>query len=1177
MVDLTENSLHTLKERYLRKDSDGNVIETPEQLFKRVSSSICDTSELEKRMFNHLCNLDFLPNSPTLMNAGTDMSQLSACFTIEIKDNLTSIFDGVKHTVLIFQTGGGVGATFEHIRPKGSHVKSTQGVASGPISFMSNYNVATETIKQGGRRRGAFMALLKDSHPDILEFIECKDKGNTLSNMNISVSITDKFMKCVEDDLDWNLEFDRKIYKTVKARDIFNKIVEHAHYCGDPGVVFIDTINKDNRGEWISQVNPCVTKDTWIMTTEGAKQVNDLIIEKGYGNFNPIINGYSRNSLFGNLYLSKGFFSTGIKDVYRIKTFEGYEIRLTSEHLIVTLEDNDKFHTHLKRVSDLKINDYLDINNHKNINKWEGKYNEREGYLIGSLIGDGHISSDGTIYLSTWGEYDGIKNVRNIIEKYSKEFPTRSDFKGWIHIKRENENDINRHYTMKCHFLNEICVMLGLKYGNEINKVVTPHIEKTSSNFYKGFIKGFFDTDGTVNVNLEKGSSIRLSQSNFESLQSVQRMLLRIGIYSTIYKNRNTESKTMMPDGKGGYKEYNRKDLHELVIANNNIKLFYDKIGFNDTNKMNKVKEILDNYKRNMNEQIYSAKIIEIVKEEAEDVYDCKIEDIHMFDGNGFILHNCSEQPLLPYESCNLGSIRISNFVRYMNGSVLTLIDWDMLKKCVYDAVEFLDLVIDNNNFSETIMKEIPQLKERTLETRKIGLGIMGWADALILLNIQYNSEEACHLAEDLMKFIHEHALEKSVELAKIKGAFPKFDEYYPDNGKHGNKYYMPMRNANLTTIAPTGTISVIANCSSGIEPVYSIVYKRNLKNTIGKDLYEINSLFLKIAKERNFYSEDLIKKISNNHGSVQNITEVPEDVRKLFVTAHDISYKEHIKMQASFQKHTQSGISKTINLPNNATIDDVYNSYILAWKLGCKGVTVYRDGSKEHQVFTIENKKIELQNEAKDIDDLEPRPEILPALVFIKRTGCSTLFITPTKMWDKDAALEGFLNKSTERGGCLGLQDGIAITLSVYNRYLEAINHQHAKNALRIVTHHLMKKTCRPSELAIERQNQKISRGEKIKRKIDSLSCPNAIAQCFQYMLDHNIQVLVDGKIPDFKNNVINDELNTEILESIKTVKVEEVKSDNYKKCPECGNKTIRQEGCMNDTCVVCGWGGCL
>ncbi len=787
MVNLTENSLHVLKERYLRKNKKGNVVETPEQMFERVVNAICDTPELKNRILNYLKNLDFLPNSPTLMNSGTDMSQLSACFTIEIKDNLKSIFDGVKHTALIFQTGGGVGATFEHIRPKGSIVKSTQGVASGPISFMSNYNIATETIKQGGKRRGAFMAILSVSHPDIFEFIDCKDKGNTLSNMNISVSITDEFMKCVEDDLNWNLFFDGKNYKTVKAKDIFNKLVEHAHYCGDPGVLFIDTINRNNKGEWIEQVNPC------------------------------------------------------------------------------------------------------------------------------------------------------------------------------------------------------------------------------------------------------------------------------------------------------------------------------------------------------------------------------------------------SEQPLLPYESCNLGSIKISNFVKDKK------IDWNSLKNCIFDVVEFLDLIIDNNNYSDIILEEIPQIKQKTLETRKIGLGLMGWADALIFLNISYNSDEAYNLAEKTMKFIHECAFIKSVELAKTKGSFPKFKEYYLNNDS------IPLRNANLTTIAPTGSLSVIANCSSGIEPIYSIVYKRNLKNTIGKDLYEINDMFLKMAKERNFYSEELIEKISNNNGSIQSISEIPEDIRKLFVTAHDISYKEHIMMQSSFQKYTQSGISKTINLPNSATVSDVYNSYIFAWKSGCKGVTVYRDGSKEHQVFTSGDSKDKQVFEAstvenigdmggdmgyiskiRPIDDLTIRPDILPALSFTKKTACNTLFfnITHYGRCEKDA-LESFIDTN---GGCLAMRNGIAITISVYQRILETISPEFARRALEIVTQHLIGVSCPACTNKMIMEKQNIS---KIRHPVDSISCPSALGKVLEFMLTHKIETTIDGvplKFDDIKAN-----------KNIIGLK-EKIGSDiDCKKCPECGSQTIRQEGCMNDTCIVCGWGGCI
>lgn len=763
MLNLTENSLHVLKERYLRQDEKGNVIETPEQLFERVSNSICDTPELKERILKRLINLDFLPNSPTLMNAGTNMSQLSACFAIEIKDSLISIFNGVKHTALIFQTGGGVGATFEHIRPKGTRVKSTQGVASGPISFMANYNTVTEAIKQGGKRRGAFMAILNVSHPDIFEFINCKDKGNTLSNMNISVSVTNEFMNAVEKDLDWSLHFnnkgDDKVYKILKAKEIFNMIVQHAHYCGDPGLIFIDTVNKDNKGEWMEQTNPC------------------------------------------------------------------------------------------------------------------------------------------------------------------------------------------------------------------------------------------------------------------------------------------------------------------------------------------------------------------------------------------------SEQPLLPYESCNLGSIRLSNFVK--DGKI----DWISLKDCIFDAIEFLDLVIDNNNYSDIILEEIPQIKQKTLETRKIGLGVMAWADALILLNIQYNSNEAYNLAEEIMKFIHDCAYIKDVELAKSKGAFPKFREYYPENDS------IPIRNANLTTIAPTGTISVIADCSSGIEPIYAVVYKRNLKDTIGKDLIEINPIFLRIAKERGFYSDVLIERISNNHGSIQNMVEVPEDIKKIFVTAHDVLFTEHIKMQASFQKYTQSGISKTLNMSNSATIDDVYNAYILAWKSGCKGITVYRDGCKEHQVLSLSNEVPSLMSAPL------PRRRYKDHVAIIREIESACGVTYNGISFDIYGQMEDFPINSG-KGGCIASQEAIGRSVSTMLRN---------KISPEIIIKQYHRVKC---NACLTKDEFYVKDEDKHTKFIGIYSCADGISRHMRDYYDTDIEkelIQLQKKVhAKFNVENVNDNLFEDTINSYKNIK-----NESIKRCKECGSINIDNTKC--NTCMDCGASKCI
>ncbi len=573
---LTVNALEVLKKRYLLRNEKGEIIETPDKMFRRVAENVADVDRMygedskksEEEFYKIISRLEFLPNSPTMFNAGAPLGQLSACFVLPVEDSLESIFTAVKNTALIEQSGGGVGFDFSKLRPNGDIVKSTKGVASGPVSFMRVFDTVTDVIKSGGKRRGAMMAILRVDHPDILEFITIKTKSNMLTNFNVSVAITDDFMKAVENDKEYNLINPRtkKPVKKLKARYVWNLIVENAWKCGDPGVVFIDEINRHNP---------------------------------------------------------------------------------------------------------------------------------------------------------------------------------------------------------------------------------TPGIGRIES-----------------------------------------------------------------------------------------------------TNP-------------------------------------------------------CGEATLLAYESCNLGSINLSRMINKNNE-----IDWNKLKKTLHLAVHFLDNVIDANRFP------LPEIEKITKANRKIGLGIMGFAELLIKLRIPYDSDEAVELGEKIMKFISENAKEKSEQIGMKRGSFPNFEK----STWHGK--YKTMRNATVTTIAPTGSLSIIAGSSSGIEPLFAVSFMRNVLE--GTRLFEVNPIFERIAKERGFYSAELLEKIAKD-GSLQNIKEIPKDVRRIFVTALDIKPEWHVKMQAAFQKNTDNAVSKTINLPNNSKIPDVKKVYEIAWKLKCKGITVYRYGSKPEQVLyigKIKNKFVSAESE---------------------------------------------------------------------------------------------------------------------------------------------------------------------------------------------------------------------
>ncbi|MBU5537331.1 MAG: vitamin B12-dependent ribonucleotide reductase [Candidatus Aenigmatarchaeota archaeon] len=567
------NAIKVLQRRYLARDENGNVIETPSQLFKRVAKAIAsvekqygksekEIKKIEEQFYHMMANQEFMPNTPCLVNAGRPLGQLAACFVIPVEDSLESIFDALKLTAIIHKSGGGTGYNFSHLRPTGDVVKTTGGVASGPVSFMKIFDEATNQIKQGGVRRGANMGILNVDHPDILEFITVKSDGKTLSNFNISVAVTDEFMKAVEKNKEYQLINPRtgKVVKRLNASEVFDLIVYNAWKTGDPGLIFLDEINRKNP---------------------------------------------------------------------------------------------------------------------------------------------------------------------------------------------------------------------------------TAHLGKIES-----------------------------------------------------------------------------------------------------TNP-------------------------------------------------------CGEQPLHPYEECDLGSINVSKLVKNKK------INWKRLKELVWLGVRFLDNIIDANKYPDK------RIEETSKANRRIGLGVMGFAEFLIKLGIPYNSEKALKAAEKLMKFIEKEADEASQQLGKEKGNFPNFKGSLWD--KKGYKY---RRNATVTTIAPTGTISILAGCSSGIEPLFAVAFVRNVME--GTRLLEVTPTFEEIARKRKFYSSELLAKIAET-GSVQNIPEVPEDVKKLFVTALDIEPEWHVRMQATFQRFTENAVSKTVNLREDATPEDVRKAYMLAWKLKCKGITVYRYGSKENQVLTIGSLEKEL------------------------------------------------------------------------------------------------------------------------------------------------------------------------------------------------------------------------
>lgn len=949
---LSPNATIVLEKRYLAKNEKGEVIESPEDMFSRIAKYIAsadflygktadDVARAATEFYEVMVGLEFMPNSPTLMNAGRPLGQLAACFVLPVEDSMDGIFDSIKNMALIHKSGGGTGFSFSRLRPKNDMVRSTAGVSSGPVSFMRIFNTATETVKQGGTRRGANMAILDVTHPDILEFITAKEDSTSLTNFNISVALTDSFMKAVENDEDYDLVNPRTgapVWR-LSAREVFALIVKKAWQNGEPGIVFIDTINEHNPLKKIGRIestNPCVAGDTWVHTDNGPSKAVELTGKP----FMARIDGKGFASA------REGFFKTATKQVYRVKTTEGFTIRVTFDHPVLCVRKKTRYslETVWKAAGDLRPGDSVVLNDHRNNSQWPGKGGREEGYLLGLRIGNGTLIQDKAV------------------------IPV------WMEERHEG--------------------------------IMEEALEKTSSDFYSGFLRGFFDTGGSVQGSMRKGASIGLSQSNLERLEALQRMLLRLGIVSKIVRGRRKKWVTLLPDGRENQKAYSTRARHELIISGENIQRFADVVGFSHGKKKAKLASTLELYKRRLNRERFIARVESIAPDTVEDVYDVRIPGAHLFDANGVKVHNCGEQPLLPYESCNLGSINLTCVLSRHNGGYA--VDYEKLKKLTRTAVHFLDNVIDLNRYP------LSDIGDTTRANRKIGLGVMGFADMLIRLGIPYDSDEAVTLAGEIMAAIQEESKAASRELAKERGAFPNFER--SDYAVRGEE---PLRNATTTTIAPTGTISIIADTTSGIEPIFALAFVRNVLDN--DSLVEVNPFFEEMARREGFYSDDLMKRIARE-GSVAEIDEVPADIRKVFVTAHDISPEAHVEIQAAFQRHVDNAVSKTVNFPHSATVEDIERVYTLAYRLGCKGVTVYRDGSRENQVLEVKRGDEAAVSDGVPGRHITPRPrnEVTWGSTRKMTTGCGALYVTINE--DERGLFEVFATMG-KSGGCAASQ----------------------------------------------------------------------------------------------------------------------------------------------------------
>lgn len=1108
-TNLTPNALTVLKRRYLRKDSEGRIVESPEKMFRRVADAVAaaeriydakaDVEALADQFYEALANVDFLPNSPTVMNAGTEIGQLSACFVLPIDDDMSSIFDAVKSTALIHQSGGGTGFSFSRLRPAGDVVRSTGGIASGPVSFMRVFDTSTDVIKQGGRRRGANMGILRVDHPDIVEFITCKEQEGGFANFNISVAVTDAFMQAVKADAEYDLINPRtgQVTKRLKARAVFDKIVEMAWGNGEPGLIFIDRINAANPTPHVGQIestNPCITGGSWVLTDEGPAQVAGALGRPMH------------LALHGEFYetTSDGFFRTGVKPVVAIRTDRGYRLMATPDHLVrvATAVTRKRVHTEWKAAGDLQPGDKLVLSDNRGL-VWEGPGTFEHGYLLGLLVGDGTLKSEGDV-ISVWGHGEGDQSVLAAAEAAAQTLPHRVDFAGFQKVIEDREE-----HRLRLAALRDLAAEFGLEPGS---KRITSQLERTGYDFHRGFLRGLFDADGSVQGTQAKAVSVRLWQADLGNLEAVQRMLHRLGIASTIYANRKPEGEKALPDGRQGQRMYHVQAGHELVISCDNLAVFAEVVGFANVEKQAALLSRLQMYRRDLNRERFVASVTEVMTLGEQEVFDVQVPGVNAFDANGIHVHNCGEQPLLPYESCNLGSINVGHMVT-ADGQI----DYDKLGRTVALAVRFLDNVIDVNRYP------LPQIAELTRANRKIGLGVMGFADMLVRLGVAYDSLDGVRVAEEVMSFIQERARRASITLAERRGPFPSFGGSALEQA--GSP---PVRNATVTTIAPTGSISIIANCSSGIEPYFALAFARHVLDN--DRLIEIIPLFEEVAHARDFYSPELLEKVAES-GSVQHVEGIPPDVQHIFVTAHDIAPDWHIRMQAAFQKFTDNAVSKTINFPYQATQADVRQAYLLAYDLGCKGLTIYRDGSRQVQVLTKGTTEKTTVSGTDGHRSPRPRPSVTWGATEKIALGCGqTLYVTVNE--DEQGLFEVFATMG-KSGGCMASHSealGRLISLSLRS----GLDTQAILRQLRGIR-------C---PAPVWRNGTRI------------LSCADAIGQAIE--------------------QYINDKENKPSgpAQDKPSIPVSKIIAGTCPECPECGSLLEFSEGCV--VCRACGYSQC-
>jgi len=946
----------------------------------------------------------------------------------QVGDSVESIWAHAGEVVTALLAGDDLLLDLSGLRAEGTPVNGSGGSSSGPSSFavevFDNFArwaglggasfagpVATlryvfaptlRVIRQGGTRRGAGMATISITHPDVHDFITSKDLDREqtegdISTFNISVLVSDEFMQTAQAE---------------GPQGVLWEIAQHAWQTGEPGLIYVDRINEFNPmraslGE-IKSTNPCVTADTWVMTHQGARQVADLVDR----DFCAVVDGVAFPLE------SRGFFLTGTKPVVKLRTVEGFDMRLTRDHRVKRVTSRTRYRVDSEwcEAGALRPGDEVVLTNQRGAQPWSGRGNAEQGWLLGMLVGDGTFYADkgGLACLDLWGDERAAMAERAMAA-------LRSPGMG---IGRLWRTEAEQKTRLASDALTRLATEFGIARGA---KTVTDEIERASSAFYAGFLQGLFDADGSVQGSQAKGVSVRLAQSDGAMLQRVQRMLARLGIISTLYPERRPAGEREMPDGRGGAKAYPIKAQHELVIANDNLLRFAESVGFGVAAKRDRLHEAIGSYAREVNRERFVATVRSVDDDGVEDVYDVTVAQVHAFDANGIVAHNCGEIPLFPGEPCDLGAINLAAYVQ-TQGVGMAGFDTESFREDVGSTIRFLDNVLEVNKFA------LEDNREMSLYLRRLGLGIMGLADALIRMGYRYDSDEGRAAVSQMINELREAATTASRGLDEERGPFPAFAESSLANAR---------RNVALLTVAPTGTTSMLMGVSSGVEPIFAPFIYRKIGSSYAaliaplfRELLERHAPTAGFAKGGGWDWEKVVEAVQENHGSVQGLDFVPDDVKAVLVCAHDIAPVDHVKMQGVVQTAFDAGgemvansISKTINLPNEAKVDDVYEAYSLAFATGCKGITVYRDGSRQFQVLSTKAEKGEMNKSDDGSAASTGTPQARPTPGFDRLPG-EPLFDRPSRLTGFTDAVKLTLPTGEKRGFYVTVnkQDGLPV-----------------------------------------------------------------------------------------------------------------------------------------------------